>query len=952
MEAENFSSKTTVGGQEWLSLADGTASNGEGMRVMPDLGNGGESASNLPVINYTVRFVTPGTYNVWVRGRSLTGTPASANSNSVHVGVDGTYSTADRISGFGTSWSWYRTTLDGPTSTVVIGAAGTHTINVKMREDGFAFDKIYLTIAGAAPTGAGPAESALSEPGFVEQGGILSVEAENASANTAGVTDSWQAVSELAASGGNALQSAPDDGTAYVASAIASSPLLSFEVTMTQSGVYDVWVRGRAGGASRTASDSVHVGLNGTLPATSDDISFFGTTYSWQRRTPSGNAQITIPSAGSHRIDVWMREDGFIVDKLVLSLASLGYVPTGFGPPESSTVQDPCADGLQNGAETDVDCGGTCAGCAVGEACGSDSDCGSGKCDVVLSECIPAATCEDGIQNQTETGVDCGGSCDACSLADVPFAESAGTVVIEAESAAATYYSGTGPSWQVGSSPLASGNAYLEASPDANATIEPVSSRSPRADYPVLFATAGTYNVYVRGAAAGSSVGTSDSVHVGLDGVALASSDRITGFNTTYGWRTSTQDGVNATINVATPGLHAVNLWIREDGFRADKIVLTLGSAPTGTGPIETVRGNVNVSSGIGEHSCALVSNGTIVCWGSNDYGQLGNGNTNDQPDPVEAAYVGMDSVQVSAGGWHTCTLREDGTVWCWGRNDEGQLGDGTIVDSTAPVQVLTAAATPLTDVVEIGSGGLHTCARTAAGNVRCWGYNQLGQLGNNSTTSSSYAVLVTTTVNDVPSTYSGVSSLEVGGWHNCVVLSGGSVTCWGDGTSGQLGNGANVKQLEPVSVTGLTSVAALGAGEFHTCALASGAIRCWGYNEYEQLGDGTTTLRNTHVAGPVVPNAISLSGGFGHTCARTSAGSVFCWGDNFFGQLGNNSNVGGSAAVQVSGLDSFSMDAGGLHSCSLNEQGGIACWGYNASGQLGDGSTDDSWVPVPVNYP
>ena len=591
IEAERFSTSTAVGGQEWQIVTNAEASNGEGVQV-PDLGTVGPSSAPNPELTYDISFAATGTYNVWVRGAALPG-GLRGSSDSVHVGLDGVFTASDNIAGFPSTMDWKHTTLDGPVATVDVASAGVHTLSLKMREDGLTVDKLYLTTSSTTPTGMGPTASSITDDTFEESEGLLVMEGESYSLVAAGIANDWTDIADSNASNSNAVQVLPDIGSLGKVSEIATAPRLDFTASFSQTGTYRVWVRGRAGGTTRGSSDSCHVGIDGTLPSTSDTIWSFGTTYGWQSATPSGPPTIAVETTGTHTINVWMREDGFVLDKIVLALDSLSFTPSGFGPPESSSGAT-CIDGVLNGSETDTDCGGSCATCADGAHCLQDSDCTSGLCDPVLEECIPAESCTDGALNQDETGVDCGGLlCDPCDTGDAPFLEVDGVVSCEAENAAAIFDIGVDPTWSLGSTMAgASGGAYLQASPDLGYSFNVVSSQTPRVDFPVLFGQAGTYYVWVLGAAAGSTTGSSDSLHVGLNGVSVSSAARVTGFASTFSWRNITMDGTVAVLDVPSPGLYGVNVWMREDGFVFDKIVLSLGdpTRPTGQGPAESPR--------------------------------------------------------------------------------------------------------------------------------------------------------------------------------------------------------------------------------------------------------------------------------------------------------------------------------------------------------------------------
>ena len=361
--------------------------------------------------------------------------------------------------------------------------------------------------------------------------------------------------------------------------------------------------------------------------------------------------------------------------------------------------------------------------------------------------------------------------------------------------------------------------------------------------------------------------------------------------------------------------------------------------------------GNSSVSSGYG-HTCALTSSGGVKCWGWNNYGQLGDGTTINSLVPVDVSGLTAGVVSLSAGSYHTCALTSSGGVKCWGNNRSGQLGDGTTANRLTPVDV-----TGLTSgVISVSSGSGNTCAVTSSGGVKCWGWNGYGQLGNGTTTNSLVPV-------DVFGLTSGVISVEAGGIHTCSVTSSGGVKCWGFNNNGQLGDGTTANRLTPVDVTGLTSgVVSLSAGGSHTCAVtSSGNVRCWGGNSYLQLGVFYFWVNtSSHWLTPVgiTPSDgtkyISVSAGVDHTCALTSSGGVKCWGRGLHGRLGNSNTIDSPHHNAVVNLSEqiVSVSAGGSHTCALTSSGGVKCWGGNYFyGALGDGTTTNSSVPVDASF-
>lgn len=280
-----------------------------------------------------------------------------------------------------------------------------------------------------------------------------------------------------------------------------------------------------------------------------------------------------------------------------------------------------------------------------------------------------------------------------------------------------------------------------------------------------------------------------------------------------------------------------VECWgLGESGQRGDGMFTTFGLAPT------AVMGLTGASAlAVGyAHACALLGDGSVQCWGENKEGQLGNGATADPGIAQPVAVGGITGARaIATGAYHTCALLSDRTVVCWGRNGRGQLGDGTVMDSSTPVQVQTGSG-PLSDVVAITGGGAHTCALRVDGTVACWGENGNGQLGDGTTLPHSNPTLV----NGI----NGAGAVSAGWQHTCALLADATAACWGANTYGQLGNGTTTDALAPVHVRGLSDVRAITAGWWqHSCAITGdGAARCWGLNEWGQLGNGTTASATT----------------------------------------------------------------------------------------------------------
>lgn len=335
-------------------------------------------------------------------------------------------------------------------------------------------------------------------------------------------------------------------------------------------------------------------------------------------------------------------------------------------------------------------------------------------------------------------------------------------------------------------------------------------------------------------------------------------------------------------------------------------------------------------------HTCALLAGGNVKCWGSNNVGQVGDGTMleRDTPVAVQTSHV----VAIAAGDAHTCTLLDTGTMQCWGYNDAGQLGTSISAYTLGP-----AAVDGLDHVTAIAVGGSHTCALRSTGAVKCWGSNAAGQLGNGSASTVTMHALV-----DVQGLSSGVVAIAAGGARSCALMATGTVKCWGSGYPGP-------ENHAPVDVTGLPpGVRSIVSAGGPTCALLqSGGVKCWGGSNFAgQLGNQSTTPSAAPVdVQSLSASVTSLALGGGHSCALLATGAVKCWGANDSGQLGNNAIVDSQlAAVDVQGLSSgvTAIAANFQHTCALLTNGQARCWGSNDYGVLGSG-TANSKVPVAV---
>jgi len=331
----------------------------------------------------------------------------------------------------------------------------------------------------------------------------------------------------------------------------------------------------------------------------------------------------------------------------------------------------------------------------------------------------------------------------------------------------------------------------------------------------------------------------------------------------------------------------------------------------------------------------------------------------------MPGALVGktMKSITATSGGSHTCAISSDDLAYCWGLNTNGALGNNSTTRSTIPVAVSTADVLNGKTIKSISVGGVHTCAIASDDLAYCWGYNDRGQLGNNSTTRSLVPVAVNTA--DALSGKT-IKSIAAGNWYVCAVASDNLTYCWGYANYGQLGNDSIVDSWVPaaVSTTGVLSgktIASISAGNNHVCAIASDNLTyCWGSNGGGRLGNNSIVQSNVPVSVSVAilreKTIKSMDSGNSFNCAIASDDLAYCWGYNSTGQLGDNSTtqslipVAVNTAGVLSGKTLKLITSGGSQTCAIASDDLAYCWGNNAHGQLGDNSTTQSSVPVAVD--
>jgi hypothetical protein len=568
IEAESFSARGSVGGQEWKTYSVTGATGDRALQAVPNNGTNIDLTfvADSPRLDYAVDFAESGNYFVWIRGRG-----ASIRDDSLHVGLNGVeQSRADRVTGFEDRWTWSSATMDGKRALIRVSSAGRQTLNIWMREDGMVVDKIVLSKDSSfRPTdfgSDGPAVTPTGETAPPPSGGssgsdsgssgsdsdgsgsdsgssgsdsgssgsdsgssgsdsgstgsdggssgsdsgssvpdnVVSIETEQYASNVGVGGHDWAPALVSGASAGGSLQPLPNDNTNRDTGFVVNSPRLDYDVNFPTSGKYYIWVRGRG---ATSNDDSLHIGLNGQADSRADRITGFKTGWTWTSDTMDDvRASINVESAGRQQLTLWMREDGTIVDKVFLT-TNASLKPTDFGPlgpPSTETVSPPPAT--------------------------PDS-----------SSAVLALEAEQFVSN---VGVG-------------------------------------GHSWSAVSVSGSSGGNALQALPNTGQnTNSDYVTRSPRLDYAVDFPASGTYYVWIRGRADTSK---DNSLHVGLNGSAEARADRITGFDDSWRWSNDTMDNQPATIVVANAGRQVLNVWMREDGMVIDKIMLTMDATANPT---------------------------------------------------------------------------------------------------------------------------------------------------------------------------------------------------------------------------------------------------------------------------------------------------------------------------------------------------------------------------------
>lgn len=394
-------------------------------------------------------------------------------------------------------------------------------------------------------------------------------------------------------------------------------------------------------------------------------------------------------------------------------------------------------------------------------------------------------------------------------------------------------------------------------------------------------------------------------------------------------------ESVNA-VSAVEGGIDAGDAMVPDASNSGDATVPDAGDPGDAGGAtaIHVVPNETLLSTGA-LHTCAGLF-GRVYCWGDNAFGQLGDGTMLDRSAPVPISSI-RDVVDLRLGEEHSCAMTRIGAILCWGRNHQGQLGNGTTVDRNRPTVVSGLAQ----GARSLWVGPFHACARAADDRILCWGRNDHGQLGDGTRSMRTTPVAMNNTEN--------VNSLTLGAAMTCALMNDRTMTCRGYNLMGQLGTGSatDADQLAPVNVAGITGVRSAAAGHHHVCAvLDSGQTRCWGDNRRVECGNDSTNANEPTAVTVATLIASRESAASEHTsCAVDESGTAICWGAAVAGNTSDRrvpTTLGGPRGVRE-------IRTGRAHQCMRVVSNYVHCVGNNSDGQLGDGSRQASAVPLQV---
>lgn len=408
----------------------------------------------------------------------------------------------------------------------------------------------------------------------------------------------------------------------------------------------------------------------------------------------------------------------------------------------------------------------------------------------------------------------------------------------------------------------------------------------------------------------------------------------------TYEWSFSdgtSASGARVTKVFADSGVAVARVRIRDGSGHVRNVERVMRVGPS-ISALATVLTGINPG---GLHNCAIDAIQSLYCWGYNGHGTVGDGTTTERHTPV---LVGGSFSQIATGHAHSCALTTAGAAYCWGRNLNGALGDGTLTDRVTPTAVQGGLVFTSIDV-----GYDHSCGIVESGAAYCWGGNGVGQLGEGQLVQSS----------NVPVAVGGglaFTMIRAGYFHSCAIQSvTGFAYCWGSNWMGQLGAGLTADFLNvPTAVAGGYVYTQLDVGGYHSCGTTSTWTYCWGWNGRGQIGATTSTtcgVSQPCVRAPVRLNSslrfVGVSAGIAHSCAIESTGDIHCWGSNSHGQIGDGTTVDQPSAKKLVTSGFKTILTGGSFSCGVALDNKAWCWGRNLHGNLGLGDTVDRLTPT-----
>jgi alpha-tubulin suppressor-like RCC1 family protein len=682
----------------------------------------------------------------------------------------------------------------------------------------------------------------------------------------------------------------------------------------------------------------------------------------------------TVKNGSETDVDCGGTDCGKCADMLACAVAGdcVSGVCTG-----NTCTPPTCTDTVKNGVETDVDCGGTCAPCADALACAVAADCVSGVCAGGLCQ---APICTDMVKNGSETDVDCGGPCAPCAdtLACLVASDCASGVctgnVCQAPTCTDTVKNGTETDTDCGSTcgPCATGKACAVAT-DCQSDICAGN----------VCAMAGCGDLVKNGTETDVDCGGMCATKCADTLGCLSGSDCTSGVcaGNKCSAATCTDTVKNGTETDTDCGGNACKTCV------VGKACLVASDCATGScnaglcgyPPILLLDGG-------GNDTCVGLADSSLKCWGGNASGKLGLGDKNARGDNANEMGVNLPPVPlgtnrkvkaISSGGLLTCAILDDNTARCWGSNIFGELGQGDTIDrgdnggEMGDALLAISLGTGRT-AKAISAGGAFACAILDDNTVKCWGNNTTGQLGQGDINARGDNANEMGTNLPIVQLGTGrtAKSISAGGTHVCAILDDNTVKCWGENTSGQLGlgdinnRGDNANEMGvslPIVALGTGRTAkAIAAGTSHVCAiLDDNTVKCWGDNSTGQLGLGDKNARgdNANEMGvnlPPVPlgtgrTAKAITAGVGFTCVILDDNTVKCWGDAGLGQLGlGDKNARGDNAGEMgdtlpivtlgTGRTARTISSGFNHTCANLDDNTVKCWGGNTVGQLGLG--------------